>query len=139
MHDFAENTAYIYELAKKQQLFTYDLTENNEYIMIYEIAKKQLLYYFPKNTAYIYENAKIDVNVYEFALNNAYIDQFAKITIHIQNKSSAISNQVQFCDKTDKERQIGFLLPDHTGFMALMEKYFYQVLNKHFDSGDTRR
>ena len=44
-----------------------------------------------------------------------------------------------FCDKTDKERQIGFLLPDHTGFMALMEKYFYQVLNKHFDSGDTRR
>ena len=44
-----------------------------------------------------------------------------------------------FCDKADKERQIGFLLPDHTGFMALMEKYFYQVLNKHFDSGDTRR
>ena len=62
-------------------------------------------------------------------------------TVSIQLISNILFDRwrAYFCDKTDKERQIGFLLPDHTGFMALMEKYFYQVLNKHFDSGDTRR
>ena len=63
------------------------------------------------------------------------------LTVSIQLISNILFDRwrAYFCDKTDKERQIGFLLPDHTGFMALMEKYFYQVLNKHFDSGDTRR